>query len=251
MNDSVVKSVDRVFEVLELFDAERVALSATSIARTLKYPASSTVALLKSMVSLGYLTYDNAERTYFPTIRLALLSTWLEKSFFVEGHLFALLDEIAGATEESVFLSWPSDLEMHYVRVRGPVQFPNGAPGGGARLPLFSSVSGMAALSQKRDVEIVKLVERINQQRRKQEPQVDLAAAMDQIRRFRTLGYGIGYDSVVPGIGTLAWVLRQKGAARSVVICVVGPSERLKAREKNIVQTVKTILQRAGSIGAL
>ena len=56
MNDSIVKSVGRVFEVLELFDAERAALTATTIARTLKYPASSTVALLKSIVRLGYLT---------------------------------------------------------------------------------------------------------------------------------------------------------------------------------------------------
>ena len=246
MNDSVVKSVGRVFEVLELFDAERVALSATSIARSLKYPASSTVALLKSMVTLGYLAYDHGERTYFPTIRLPLINSWLEKSFFAEGHLFELIDEIAAATEESVYLSWPSDLEMQYVRVRGNIQFPNGAPGGGSRLPLFNSISGMTALSQKRDVEIVKLVDRLNHLRRKQEPQIDLSAAMDQIRRFRALGYGVGYDGVSQGFGTLAWVLRQKGAARSIVISIVGPSERLKAREKNIVQAVKTILQRAG-----
>src|SRR6185312_9907237 len=90
MNASVVKSAGRVFEVLELFDAERQAMTATSIARALKYPASSTVALLKSMVSLGYLAYDPNERTYFPTIQLAVISRWLEDSFFVEGHLLEL-----------------------------------------------------------------------------------------------------------------------------------------------------------------
>ena len=105
--------------MLELFDAERVALSATSIARTLKYPDSSTVALLKSMMHLGYLTYDNAERTYFPTPRMALIGAWLEKSFFVDGHLLDLIDDIATATEVSIYLSWQSDLEVHYVRVRG------------------------------------------------------------------------------------------------------------------------------------
>jgi DNA-binding IclR family transcriptional regulator len=247
MNDSVVKSVGRVFEVLELFDAERVALSATSVARSLKYPASSTVALLKSMVTLGYLTYDNIDRTYFPTVRLALIGSWLEKSFFVEGHLFELLDEIAAASEEAVFLSWPADLEVQYVRVRGTLHLPGSESCAGSRLPLFSSVTGLTALSQKRDVEIVKLVERLNQQRRKQEQQVDLASAMEQIRRFRTLGYGVGYDGVVPGFGTLAWILRQKGAARSIIISVVGPSERLKAREKNLVHSIKAVLQRTST----
>ncbi len=118
MNDSVVKSVGRVFEVLELFDTERTALSATNIARTLKYPASSTVALLKSVVHLGYLTYDHTERMYFPTVRLAVISHWLENSFFFEGHLLELMDEISTATDESTFLSWQSDLEIQYVQFR-------------------------------------------------------------------------------------------------------------------------------------
>src|SRR3954471_16702946 len=106
MNDTVVKSAGRVFEVLELFDAERQAMTATAIARALKYPASSTVALLKSMVSLGYLSYDLNDRTYFPTIQLAVISRWLEDSFYVEGHLLELMDEIAAATRENIILCW-------------------------------------------------------------------------------------------------------------------------------------------------
>ncbi len=246
MNDSVVKSVGRVFEVLELFDAERVALSATSIARTLKYPASSTVALLKSMVQLAYLTYDNAERTYFPTPRLALVGAWLEKDFFVDGHLLELMNDIAASTDESIYLSWQSDLEVHYIRVRGTEGLQS-TPTVGTRAPLFRSIAGLTALSLKRDVEIVKMVERLNHQRRKHEPQVDLATAMEQIRRFRTQGYGVGYDGILPGYGSLAWVVRQKGTSRSLVISVLGATERLKAKEKAVVQAVKAAIQRAGA----
>ena len=90
------------------------------------------------------------------------------------------------------------------------------------------------------------MVERLNHQRRKQEPQVDLASAMEQIRRFRTQGYGVGYDGMLPGVGTVAWVLRQKGTSRSLVLSVIGTSERLRTKEKAIVQAVKTVLQRGG-----
>ena len=246
MNDSVVKSVRRVFEVLELFDAERTALSATSIARTLKYPASSTVALLKSMVNLSYLTYDHAERTYFPTVRLAMIGYWLENSFYVDGHLLQLMDEISATTDESTFLSWQSDLEMQFVKVKIGSLGLAPSPALGTRAPLFGSVAGLTALSQKRDVEIVKLAERLNQIRRKQAPQVDLAASMDQIRRFRNLGHGVGYDGLVHGLSTLAWPLRQKGSSRSVVLSILGPTERIKAKEKAIVQAVKAVIQRSG-----
>ena len=247
MNDSVVKSVGRVFEVLELFDAERIALSATAIARTLKYPASSTVALLKSMVQLGYLAYDNADRTYFPSARLPLICSWLEHGLFVDGHLFDLMGEINASTEESTYLSWQSDLEMQCVRAQGASQEVTQGVKDRARTPLFSSVAGLLALSQKRDVEIVKLVERTNQQRRKNDPQVDLAAAMEQIRRFRLAGYAFAPDATAPGLGGMAWILRQKASTRILVVSIIAPIDRLKAKERAVAQSVRTILQRAGA----
>lgn len=243
MNDSIVKSVGRVFEVLELFDAERAALTATAIARTLKYPASSTVALLKSMVCLGYLTYDYSERTYLPTIRLSLIGTWLEQSFYVDGHLFELMEDVSKNTEECTFLSWQSDLDVQSVRFR----LANNSLGAltGSRAPLFSAVTGLTALTVKRDVDIIKLAERVNQLRRKQDPQVDVAAIMEQIRRFRSFGYGVETDA--DGSGTMAWVLRQKGTSRALVLSITGSAARIKAEEKSIAMTVKAALKRYGA----
>jgi DNA-binding IclR family transcriptional regulator len=247
MNDSIVKSVGRVFEVLELFDAERAALTATAIARTLKYPASSTVALLKSMVRLGYLTYDHTERTYFPTLRLPLIGYWLEHSFFVDGHLLELLDEVTNTTDESTCLSWQSDLDMQFVRYRvGSGGIP--APFMGSRMPLFATAAGLTALTQKRDVDIIKLLERSNHLKRKNDAGIDVPATMEQIRRFRAQGYGVEYDNpLTPGHGAIAWVLRQKGTSRCTVLSVTGASERIKAHEKNIVAVVKTALKRYGA----
>jgi IclR family KDG regulon transcriptional repressor len=244
MNGSVVKSAGRVFEVLELFDIERVALTATSIARTLKYPASSTVALLKSMVQLGYLIYDTSERVYFPSIRTAAVSHWFEETFLPDCKLFDLVKELTQTTGENVYLSWQNDLEMQCVTVHaGPS---SGTPGDEMRSSaLFGSVVGLMALSQKRDVDIVKIAERLNHMKRKIEPQIDVAAAMEQIRTFRTQTYGIGNDDE-SGLGTMAWVLKQKNGKRLLVLAVRGPSNRIKAKEKAIVQNVRTALQRFG-----
>jgi IclR family KDG regulon transcriptional repressor len=250
MSDSIVKSVGRVFEVLELFDTERAALSATSIARTLKYPASSTVALLKSMVNLGYLAYDHNDRMYFPTLRLPLLGAWMESGLYADGHLFQLIDDVHTATNESVFLSWQSDLDMRYVRVRSGLQPDATLPSeASSRVSLFATVSGLLTLSQKRDVDIVKLAERLNAQRRGNEPQVDLPAAMESIRRFRMQGHGIGYDGLVPGYGAIAWVLRRKSAARCYVnLSIFGSTERIKGKEKAFIGAVKAIIQKAGAV---
>jgi len=244
MNGSIVKSVGRVFEVLELFNTERASLTATAVARALKYPASSTVALLKSMVNLGYLSYDHAARTYFPTIRLAVISNWLENSFYIEGHLLELMDDITNVTGESTFLSWLNDLHMQFVRVRiGP----NGTavtPMLEPHRPLFESLVGLLALSQKRDVEIVKLAERINHLRRAGEAKVDVAAAMESIRNIRSQGYGACHNTKADGTATLAWVLRQKGSDRALVLSVVGSGARIRENEKTLVQAVKNAIKR-------
>jgi DNA-binding IclR family transcriptional regulator len=243
MNDSVVKSAGRVFEVLELFDAERQAMTATSIARALKYPASSTVALLKSMVSLGYLAYDPNERTYFPTIQLAVISRWLEDSFFVEGHLLELMDDVAAATGETIMLCWQNELHLQFIRVKSTnKEFT--LPDLGARFPLFHSVPGLTALTLRRDVEIAQLAERFNAAAAPGELRVDLPAAMEHIRNFRSLGYGIGYDFFRSGLSNIAWALRPRRSSRSIVVSVVGPTERIRPESKAVIQAARSAIRR-------
>ncbi|MHB1206602.1 MAG: helix-turn-helix domain-containing protein [Rhodospirillaceae bacterium] len=239
MTASVVKSAGRVFEVLELFDAERQAMTATSIARALKYPASSTVALLKSMVSLGYLSHDPGERTYFPTIQLAAVSRWLEDSFFVEGHLLELMDDLTAATGEKVMLYWQNELSMQSIRAK-----PQAGVSPATRLPLFDSVVGLTALTLKRDVEIAQLAERSQAQGHGGDAKVDLPAAMELIRTFRSLGYGIGVDPQGGGTSTVAWALRHRRSSRCIVVGLTGSTERIKAETRNIIQAGRTVLKR-------
>ncbi len=246
MKDSVVKSAGRVFEVLELFNIERKALTATGIARNLKYPASSAVALLKSLVNRGYLSYDPAERTYFPTIQLPLMTRWLEDSFYTDGHLLDLTDEVAKGTGESVYLAWQNDLEMQISSAKiGARESSTGTLE--PRLPIFESISGLTALTLKRDVEIAQLAERASARGKASGTKVDLPSAMERIRSFRVQGYGAGYDVPQLGVGRLAWAFRPKTVNRTLVMLIAGPTDRIKADTRAIAQTVQTVLRRYAS----
>jgi IclR family transcriptional regulator, KDG regulon repressor len=242
MGDSVVKSAGRVFDVLELFAVKRHALTAVAIARDLKYPASSNSALLKSMVERGYLSFDPAERTYFPTIRLVMMTHWLEDSYFVEGHLIELMQEISTATGESVFVAWQNDLYMQFMRGKvGAKEFQ--MPAIDPRIPLFESVSGLTALTLKRDVEIAELAQRLNAERPSGN-KVDLPAAITRINEFRALGYGVGYDFYIKDTSVVAWAFRPRGSSRSVVLSIYGPTKRFKAETKAIVTASRDAIRR-------
>jgi DNA-binding IclR family transcriptional regulator len=244
MDSAVVKSVGRVFEVLELFDRGREPMTATQVGRHLSYPQSSTLALLKSMVKLGYLAFDRGEHTYFPTMRVALLGQWLENSLYGEGHLFAMLEEICEATGETVALSCQNDLAMQFMQIRTgskPITL-NIQPG--TLAPLFHSTIGLVALSDKSDQDIVKLAERYNRKVRPPEKKADLPAVLQRVRKVRRAGFGVGYDMYVPSVAALAWVLPPRVGKRSVVLSVAGPSQRVKEEEADIIRIVRSVTVR-------
>ena len=162
--DDVVKSVGRVFEVLQLFDARRAPLRATDVERALHYPQSSTLALLKSMVRLGYLAFERLDRTYLPTMRVAALGHWLDAAFHGEGRLAALLEDLGESTSETVCLSCQNDLSMQFTQVRLGSQGLILSVRPGDLAPLFQSAIGLTALSARPDAAIRKLAQRMNRQ---------------------------------------------------------------------------------------
>lgn len=243
MNPVVVKSVGRVFEALELFDRTRRPMTATEVGRALHYPQSSTLVLLKSMVVLGYLAFDRKEHTYLSTIRVALLGQWLENSLYGEGHLLALLDDIREATGETVSLSCQNDLAMQFTQIRMGTKPLTLNIQSGAVAPLFHSTIGLVALSEKSDDDITSLLERVNRKAKGGDRKGDLATTLQSVRKIRRVGYGIGHNMYVPEIGAIAWLLPPRTGKRSVVLAVAGPSSRIKAAEREIVQSVGTAIR--------
>lgn len=242
-SDDVVKSVGRVFEVLELFDAQQEPLTATMIERHLNYPQSSTLALLKSMVKLGYLSFDRLDRKYLPTIRLASLGNWLDRSFHGEGHLAMLVDDLAATTGETVCISCQNDLHMQFMHVRLGAQQLILNSHAGQLLSLFHSAVGIAALTERSDPEIERMVQRYNRRVRGAANKVNSAQILQRVRKIRQMGYAIGYDAVMPGISAIAWVLKPEKGKHSLVVSVGGPSDRIKSREAHIIRAARTAIQ--------
>lgn len=239
--EEVVKSVGRVFEVLELFGNAREPLSATDVERQLNYPQSSTLALMKSLVKLGYFSFDRIERTYFPTMRVAHLGEWLETSMYGNGQLPALIDEISELTGETVSISCQNDLEMQFVQIRAGTRplMVNIQPGSFA--PLFNSAIGWTALSVRPDADIAKLVARYNRRSRSAErAPASLPELMKEVSAVRERGYGLGYDTYVPSVGAITWALPGGSSVRPLVLSVAGPTDSIRAEADDIVRHVRS-----------
>jgi DNA-binding IclR family transcriptional regulator len=242
MENSVVKSVGRVFEVLELFDEAKGALTATQVGRKLKYPASSTLALLKSMVNLGYLGFDRAERVYAPTVRVSMLGRWVETSLFGAGRLSALMEDLRAKSGQTIMLSIQNDLQMQFIHILLGESFSINVKAGHT-VPLFRSAIGLMALTDRPDKEIAKFVERFNRRAKPPEQKVDLNTLMQMVRRVRSQGYCTGYDLYFPGIGAIAFLLKPRVGRYSAVLSIGGVTAKLKESEAQIVRMAKAAIK--------
>ncbi len=228
----VVKSARRVFEVLECFAEGRRPLTGADISLALNYPKSSTNALLHSLVTLGYLALDEADKTYFPTIRVTRLGDWLPAMLPGAVDLEALLTRVNHMTRETVTLSAQAGNEMVFVQVI-PSSYPIGLNlDAGSRAPLFGSAIGLALLSAQTDAQIARLMRRLKFGQRAGE--ADRSQLMEKIRTVRARGYAIMYDGVLPDTGALATALPMKSPSAPIVLGVGGPIERIRSNEAAI-----------------
>jgi len=240
--EGAVKSAQRALEILEVFARQRRPLALKEILDELGYPTSSGSALMKSLVALGYLDYDRERRTYFPTMRIAVLGAWVPDALFGEGQLLPALEDLHRKTGETVVLAVQSDLHAQYVHLihsSEPLQFR--APPGTLR-PLARSGMGLVLLSAKSDAEIERLRRRINASGDgAMQSREDLMARVNEVR---ARGYAFSKNSISPGLGIIGAALPKGPFGRVAAVGVAGRVPRLEEKQDAIVADLQAMIER-------
>jgi IclR family KDG regulon transcriptional repressor len=241
MPQSAIKSAGRVFEILEQFDRERRPLALRDVTRALGYPPSSGSALLKSMVALGYLEHDRASRTYFPTMRIAALGSWVQQSLFGEGAITEMMEHLRSVTGETIILATESDLSAQYIHLVHSEQPLHFAVPPGTRRPLASSGMGWLFLSTHTPKEIEKLRRRINASQKTKFTREDLQR---RINAVRAKGYAFSKGTVSRGAGIIAMLLPTERLGRRLAIGIAGPLTRLEPNEEKFTRALSEGIKR-------
>ena len=238
MTSASIKTAKRIFEVLEYFEDVKRPISLKEVSTKCDYPTSSAAALLKSMVVLGYLFYDSYNRTYLPTMRIAQMGEWLNTGLFGDSAILALVDDVHQELDELVSISTQSDLHAQYIhclqtskRLRFEVK-------PGEVRPLAISGIGRTLLSGHTDVEIERLIRRINAACPPEE-RIDLNALMKIINGIRRDGYMFSKHIVVQDAGVIAVLLPKRDFGRDLVLGVGGPVSRLEERQEEILACIR------------
>lgn len=240
-----VKSARRVFEVLELFQERRAPLGLQDVCIELGYPVSSGSVLLRSMVTLGYLRYDRAMRTYMPTMKIAHVGSWVQGAIFGDGALMRAMNALADRFGETVTLAVQSDLHAQYIsliRSRLPIWY---LPPVGTMRPLTASGSGLLMLAVQSDAQVRKLWKRIDFHRL-DPARPTLAQVLADVAVCRRHGWFFSRHRIEPGAGGISIAIDDPRFGPGYVLGVHGPVERLEARERDIVVALQEAVASLG-----
>jgi DNA-binding IclR family transcriptional regulator len=245
---SISKSVARAFQVLELFRAHRQPLTAADIGRQLTLPQPSTRALLKTLVSLGYLVYTEKDRTYWPTGRVLALGQWLRGEQRLPVRLTLALHRIAGLAGETTSLCGLRDGNveiLHVCKAQHPVALQLET---GVGVAAWRTAVGRALLATLPDAEVTALLGAWLRQERTPAGRRVLQSLPRELKRARADGFLAGYNLFLKAVGAVCVPLpaaRYKALPAPLVVAVAGLSERIRPREPALLRMIRSELRRA------
>lgn len=238
MQAGMVKSAQRVLELLELFESQCRPLRVGEIVERLKMPQSSVSMLLKTLVARGYMDFDPASRTFCPSIRVAFLGDWTVRIPEHQDGVQDMMRQLSDETGETVLLGRQSGLFMQYVSMVESNQALRLALPPGTVRPMHRSAIGIMLLSRLDDEQIGRMLRRYNAEFAQQYGTARIAETMRHVESARTDGYFVSEGLATPGSGVVATLLNTRIRGQLLGVGVGGPSARIHARRALLVAAV-------------
>jgi DNA-binding IclR family transcriptional regulator len=238
---TVSRSVDRVFQIMELFSVKRRPLSATEIRHALGMPHSSAVSVLSRLVDLGYLDQSGETKRFFPSLRLHRLCESVPEAVLAGDPLARLADSVQSQTDETTSISRLDGLFTLpiYVRCATHARALRVIPGFAGGLATHSVV-GRTLLSMLTDEEVRRFLERASYWAKR----ARVATIPDPQQMLRTIefvrahGYLCTDSLLLEGVGAVSCPLPLQHAGARLAITVGGPSEHIERRSSQLIGTV-------------
>lgn len=144
----IVRQVANLFDLVEFFAEREEPASLAEICQHFEWPRSSTFNLLKTLSERGYLYEPEGRARFFPTPKWAALGNRLAAAQAVPEPFLRLARHLNTEIGETVCLGAAAGDSVVFLEVIPSAHLVRYAATVGQRIPLHSSGSGWAILSQ-------------------------------------------------------------------------------------------------------
>lgn len=234
--DQIVKSAGRVLRILELFDVLKREAPVSEVSELLGLPQSSTSVLLRSLVVMGYLSYNAPTRAFAPTTRVALLGNWVNAPLLSDGPLIRLMHRLNVRTGQAIVLAVRNHIWSQYIHVVQASSAVRLFVVKGSRRPLVCSATGLTLISDLPDSEITRLGLRYNAEPQEVDVEVPVPILLERVNAVRANGYAFQHDTVTAGAGMIAMRLPSlENSDERLSIGIAAPTQVLQDSKNDFV----------------
>lgn len=239
-----VKSAQRTLAILELLERLRRPARVSEIAKLLSYPQSSTSVLISSLTQLGYLNFNPETHEFAPSIRVALVGGYLR---FGVLHAYQVLDLISAVRERTgmtTILSTRNGVHAQYIYALAAVGRRMMGLRAGSMRPLTRAAAGIMLLTENSDVEIGRIVRRLNTLHDAGERE-RLDVVLQTVAAARLDGYACVLNRLVATVGSVAVRLPIPDSfGKPLALSVNGRSSEIEANQAMLVAVMREEIQR-------
>ncbi len=240
-----VKSAERTMKLLELFQSDRRPHTLRDVAQKQKWPAPSTLALLKTLVGMGYLIFDPKKKTYYPSLLLAGLAQWISDEFFEDSPAPEVARRLREETSEHVLITVQSDIHVLYLRVLHGVEDARYGAREGGMQPMVKTASGLMLLGLMPEDSIDRICRRINIAYNLREERFVPDAILRLTTTFKRQGFSTLAGSPHPEGMNLSMLLPPTRSGKRFAISVGGNKTRITERRNWLLERMSRTIATA------
>ncbi len=246
MAGSVVKSAGRAMRILEILDAAGKDLRVSEIAAAVGIPQSSASLLIKSLRTLGFLDFDPDSRTYRPSVRVAMLGTWVLGNPTGTADVLNAMRRVHEETGQTVALVVQQGLRAQYVNVIESTEILRMIINPGVSRPIHMTATGIVMLARKSDDEIKRILNHANAINTDPRHKAVGRDVFEKVNQARKDGFFLSDGIYTPNAGMLAVYLDLGANSRPMALGIGGLSDIFKGNEQSFLKSLTSALDEIG-----
>jgi DNA-binding IclR family transcriptional regulator len=228
-----IKSAERTLALFELFSRQQAPFTVGETSHQLNIPQASASMLLRNLTDLGYLEYNRDNRTFMPSIRVALLGAWIDRRFEAAGSIGTKLSELQQQTSLTAFIGIQNGGQAQYLLSQSSQEPGRLVVMSGEFRSLTQSAMGQALLALMPEEKARSWIRRCNAEALSAADVVSERACVDEINRVRRRGFAETSGRITPGVGAIAMTFKSPMGDQPLAVGVGGQLSLLhKERDK-------------------
>lgn len=223
---SQVKLVVRTLALFEFYADAGEPLSLTELSRGLQAPMSSTLALVRTLIGMGYL-YQTHKRTYYPTKKLMGLCRLIDAKDPVLDIMHPYLIRLRDESDETIVLGTREDLQVIYLDIEHSTQAIRYTAQPGDARSLHANSLGKALLSALDEGELLKVISHIKMDQLTEKTLSTRQDLLNDLAISRQRGWSSNIAESVPDLAAIAAPFSLAG--KWYAVSIVGPIARMQS----------------------